>query len=162
VLEVTVALHSLEDRTVALEWPVIRRVLERELGRQRLVELDIDPVPIGAASLGQVHLARRLADDRALCLKVQYPGVADSIDADIDAVVQMLEIARMIAPTEEFRSWLEEVREISRKMRADIWDDVAAGKLNLPVDSTFGLDDVVAAQEHMAKNRHFGKILLEM
>ena len=110
--EVTVALHVLEDRTVALEWPVIRRVLERELGRQRLPELDIDPVPIGAASLGQVHLARRLADDRALCLKVQYPGVADSIDADIDAVVQMLEIARMIAPTEEFRSWLEEVREM--------------------------------------------------
>ena len=110
--EVTVALHALEDRTVALEWPVIRRVLERELGRQRLAELDIDPVPIGAASLGQVHLARRLADDRALCLKVQYPGVADSIDADIDAVVRMLELGRMVAPTEEFRSWLEEVREM--------------------------------------------------
>jgi predicted unusual protein kinase regulating ubiquinone biosynthesis (AarF/ABC1/UbiB family) len=51
--EVTAALHSLEDRTVALEWPVIRRELERELGRARLAELDIDPVPIGAASLGQ-------------------------------------------------------------------------------------------------------------
>lgn len=110
--EVTVALHALEDRTVALEWPVIRRVLERELGRERLAQLAIDPVPIGAASLGQVHLARRLADDRALCLKVQYPGVADSIDADIDAVVRMLELGRMVAPTEEFRSWLEEVREM--------------------------------------------------
>lgn len=108
--EVTEALHSLEERTVALEWPVIRRVLEHQLGRQRLAELDVDPVPIGAASLGQVHLARRLADDRAVCLKVQYPGVARSIDADIDAVVRLLQLGRLVAATDEFRSWLEEVR----------------------------------------------------
>jgi NADPH:quinone reductase-like Zn-dependent oxidoreductase len=47
-------------------------------------------------------------------------------------------------------------------MRADIWDDVAAGRLNLPVDSTWKLDEVVEAQAHMAKNRHFGKILLAL
>ena len=103
---------SLRTCTVSTSWPVIRRVLERELGRTRMAELDIDPVPIGAASLGQVHLARRRADDRALCLKVQYPGVADSIDADIDAVVRLLEIGRLVAAGEEFRSWLEEVREM--------------------------------------------------
>lgn len=108
--EVTTALHSLEDRTVALEWPVIRRELERELGRARLAELDIDPVPIGAASLGQVHLARPRTGGPAVCLKVQYPGVADSIDADIDAVVGLLQLGRMVAATDEFRAWLEEVR----------------------------------------------------
>jgi len=108
--EVTTALHSLEDSTVALDWSVIHRVLERELGRARLAELEVDPVPIGAASLGQVHLARRLSDDSALCLKVQYPGVADSIDTDIDAVVRLLQLGRVVAATEEFRSWLEEVR----------------------------------------------------
>ncbi len=108
--EVTTALHSLEDRTVALEWSVIRRVLERELGRSRLAELDIDPVPIGAASLGQVHLAHPRNGGAALCLKVQYPGVADSIDVDIDAVVGLLRIGRMVSATDEFGAWLEEVR----------------------------------------------------
>ena len=57
--EVTAALHTLEDRTTALGWSAIRRELQHELGSRRLAELEIDPVPIAAASLGQVHLARR-------------------------------------------------------------------------------------------------------
>jgi len=108
--EVTEALHTLEDRTVALEWGVIGRVLARELGKKRLAELDVDPVPIGAASLGQVHLARRRSDDSAICLKIQYPGVAEAIDSDIDAVVRVLRLARVVTAAEEFNSWLEEVR----------------------------------------------------
>jgi predicted unusual protein kinase regulating ubiquinone biosynthesis (AarF/ABC1/UbiB family) len=108
--EITAALHTLEDRTVALEWPVIRRELQRELGRARLAELEIDPVPIAAASLGQVHLARRRADQRAICLKVQYPGVAQSIDSDIDAVAALLRIGRLVGAGREFGAWLEEVR----------------------------------------------------
>ncbi|MBK6287127.1 MAG: AarF/ABC1/UbiB kinase family protein [Gammaproteobacteria bacterium] len=108
--EVTAALHTLEDRTVALEWPVIRRELEREIGRRRIAELEIDPVPIGAASLGQVHLAHRKLDGKALCLKIQYPGVAAAIDSDIDAVVGLLQIGRMLGSSEEFGAWLDEVR----------------------------------------------------
>jgi predicted unusual protein kinase regulating ubiquinone biosynthesis (AarF/ABC1/UbiB family) len=108
--EVTLALHTLEDRTVALQWPVMRRTLERELGRARLAELDIDPVPIGAASLGQVHLARRRSDERAICLKIQYPGVAETIDSDIDAVVRLLGFGRALTADREFGAWLEDVR----------------------------------------------------
>ena len=55
---------------------------------------------------------------------------------------------------------IEEVREIVRRMRADLWDAVSAGKLNLPIDKTFKLDDAIAAQEYMRSNAHFGKILL--
>jgi NADPH2:quinone reductase len=57
---------------------------------------------------------------------------------------------------------LEEVREISRRMRADLWDAVTAGKLKLPIDRRFPLDEAVAAQTHMRENRHFGKIVLTM
>jgi predicted unusual protein kinase regulating ubiquinone biosynthesis (AarF/ABC1/UbiB family) len=108
--QVTAALHTLEDRTVALEWPVIRRELEHELGRRRMAELEIDPLPIGAASLGQVHLARRKRDGSALCLKIQYPGVAAAIDSDIDAVVGLLQLGRMLNRNESFGAWLDEVR----------------------------------------------------
>src|SRR5690554_7605020 len=65
--EVTEALHTLEDQTVALEWPAIERVLKAEIGADRLAELEVDPEPIGAASLGQVHRAVRRKSGRASC-----------------------------------------------------------------------------------------------
>ena len=57
---------------------------------------------------------------------------------------------------------LDEVREISRRMRADLWDAVSAGKLRLPIDTRFPLDQAVEAQAHMRANKHFGKIVLIM
>ena len=55
---------------------------------------------------------------------------------------------------------LEEVREILVKMRADLWDAVAAGKIKVPIDKTYPLADAKAGHEHMRANAHFGKILL--
>jgi NADPH2:quinone reductase len=55
---------------------------------------------------------------------------------------------------------IEEVREITRRMRADLWDAVEAGTLHLPIDRSFPLDQADAALEHMKANAHFGKILL--
>src|SRR5512132_3216169 len=43
---------------------------------------------------------------------------------------------------------LEEVREITRRMRADLWGAVTAGKLKLPIDRRFALAEAVAAQAH--------------
>jgi NADPH2:quinone reductase len=57
---------------------------------------------------------------------------------------------------------LEEVRDINRRMRADLWEAVTAGKLSLPIDSRFPLDAAVEAQAHMRANKHFGKIVLTM
>ncbi len=55
---------------------------------------------------------------------------------------------------------VEEVREIVRRARADLWDAIVAGKLRLPIDRTFPLDQAAAAQAHMKANAHFGKIVL--
>jgi NADPH2:quinone reductase len=57
---------------------------------------------------------------------------------------------------------LDEVREIGRRMRADLWDAVTAGKLTLPIDRRFPLDQAVEAHAHMRANKHFGKIVLTM
>ena len=56
----------------------------------------------------------------------------------------------------------EEVREIVRLMRADLWPAVEAGKLALPIDKTFPLDQVAEALSMMRANQHFGKIVLTM
>jgi predicted unusual protein kinase regulating ubiquinone biosynthesis (AarF/ABC1/UbiB family) len=108
--EVTEALHTLEDNTVALDWSVIRGVLYEQLGAERMAELDIETEPIGTASLGQVHRARIRASGDLICLKIQYPGVARAIDADLNAVAQLLKLARLVTLGPAFDDWLEEVR----------------------------------------------------
>jgi NADPH:quinone reductase len=55
---------------------------------------------------------------------------------------------------------IEEVREILVKMRADLWDDVKAGRIKVPIDKTYPLAEAKAAHDHMRANKHFGKILL--
>ena len=54
----------------------------------------------------------------------------------------------------------EEVREIVRVMRADLWGAVESGKLRLPIDRAFPLDKAADALAHMRANAHFGKIVL--
>jgi NADPH2:quinone reductase len=55
---------------------------------------------------------------------------------------------------------IEEVRDILVRMRADLWDDVKAGRIKVPIDKTYPLAEAKAAHEHMRANKHFGKILL--
>lgn len=54
----------------------------------------------------------------------------------------------------------EEVAEIVRKARADLWGALEAGQLALPLDRTYPLDEVNEALARMKANRHFGKIAL--
>ncbi len=55
---------------------------------------------------------------------------------------------------------VEEVREINRRVRADLWGDIEAGRLRLPIDRVFPLEQAAAALAHMRANAHFGKIVL--
>jgi NADPH2:quinone reductase len=57
---------------------------------------------------------------------------------------------------------LEEVREINRRMRADLWPALEDGKLSLPIYQTFPLERIAAALGVMQANRHFGKIVIEV
>jgi NADPH:quinone reductase len=54
-----------------------------------------------------------------------------------------------------------EIAEVVRKMTEDLWPALEAGKLSLPIDSVHPFDALPAALEHMAANRHFGKIILK-
>ncbi len=54
----------------------------------------------------------------------------------------------------------EEVREIVKAMRADLWPAIEAGKLSLPIHKTFKLADITDALALMRANQHFGKIVI--
>lgn len=55
---------------------------------------------------------------------------------------------------------MEEIREINRRWRADLWPAVESGALHLPVCKTFPLGEIVPALEMMKANRHLGKIAI--
>ena len=80
--------------------------------------------------------------------------------------------AEVLAADQRITAWAHELREAGlegsmdelraevSKMRADLWDAVSEGKLSLPIDRVFKLDDAEAAQAHMRTNAHFGKIVM--
>ena len=112
--EITQALNTLNNQTVALAWPAIKEHLQEQLG-DKLHELTIDHEPIGTASLAQVHRATRKSDGLELVLKIQYPGVAEAIDSDMSLFKNMLKLTRMVPQTREFDQWFEEVREMMHR-----------------------------------------------
>jgi predicted unusual protein kinase regulating ubiquinone biosynthesis (AarF/ABC1/UbiB family) len=77
------ALAQLQDDVPPLSEHEIASVIKSELGASpEDIFASFSPRPIAAASIGQVHIAR-LADGTELAVKVQYPGVADAIRADL-------------------------------------------------------------------------------
>jgi predicted unusual protein kinase regulating ubiquinone biosynthesis (AarF/ABC1/UbiB family) len=74
----------------------VKRLMGREYGKgweQRFTEFDFEPA--ASASIGQVHRVVA-ADGRAMALKIQYPGVARSIDSDVDNLAMFLNMARLL------------------------------------------------------------------
>jgi len=82
-------------------------------------------------------------------------GARGEFDYDLHAQKRIA----YIGVTHRTRS-LDELREEVRRMREDLWGAVSSGKLHLPIDKVFKLDEAEAAQAHMRTNSHFGKIVL--
>jgi predicted unusual protein kinase regulating ubiquinone biosynthesis (AarF/ABC1/UbiB family) len=123
------ALRDLADQTEPLHWDALESATRASLG-DRFSDLEIDPEAIAAASLAQVHLAKIRATGEWICLKIQYPGLADVIDSDFDAVVRMLLLARWIKTGRELDDWLESMRahlhnEIDYRREAGLTEQMA-------------------------------------
>ena len=77
-------LTTLQDQAAPVAWADIVSVLQAELGRPvDEVFADIQPSPLAAASVAQVHAAR-LADGAEVVVKVQRPGITLVVDRDLD------------------------------------------------------------------------------
>jgi len=94
--EVSDALSILRAEADAMPEAQLRRVLGRAYGKgweRRFREFGMEPV--AAASIGQVHYAVA-HDGRPLALKIQYPGVARSIESDVDNLASILKLSRLL------------------------------------------------------------------
>ena len=89
----------------------LKRVLAKQWPDNWLESfLLFDRRPIAAASIGQVHRAQ-LIDGRNLAIKVQYPGVAKSIDSDVENIGVLIKLSGLLPKGFELAPYLQEVRE---------------------------------------------------
>ena len=94
--ELAAVLARLRDNAHHMPPEQLDRVLAAEWGKGwRTRFTQFDPRPIAAASIGQVHKAV-LKDGRTVAIKVQYPGVRESIDADVDNVATLLRLTGLM------------------------------------------------------------------
>ncbi|WP_296884968.1 AarF/ABC1/UbiB kinase family protein [uncultured Methanobrevibacter sp.] len=83
-LEISEELQKLRDRTPITDFSEIKELIESELGHP-LDEIytDIDEIPIGSASIGQVHTARLKENGEKVAIKVQKPNTEETIKSDL-------------------------------------------------------------------------------
>jgi predicted unusual protein kinase regulating ubiquinone biosynthesis (AarF/ABC1/UbiB family) len=108
--EAAEALAALRDGADAMPSHQLRGVLRATWGagwQRHFRSFDFEP--IAAASIGQVHTATT-ADGRELALKIQYPGVAKSIDSDVDNLATALRMARILPGDVDFEPLIEEAK----------------------------------------------------
>jgi predicted unusual protein kinase regulating ubiquinone biosynthesis (AarF/ABC1/UbiB family) len=91
-------LAELRDAAPKVSFKDMKKVLEQEYD-DPLDEVfeTFDPVPIAAASIGQVYKAR-LDDGRDVAVKVQYPGVNTAVRADMQNLGMILRLMKSVAP----------------------------------------------------------------
>jgi predicted unusual protein kinase regulating ubiquinone biosynthesis (AarF/ABC1/UbiB family) len=96
--EVRQSLASLQADAPPMSAELAGSVIESELGvpPERLFA-EWDPVPIAAASIGQVHRAITV-EGQAVAVKVQYPGVAEAIDGDLANTGALVQLVRLAFP----------------------------------------------------------------
>src|SRR5215510_3940469 len=104
-------LSRLQDSVPPMSPELAAQVIAEELGQPPdRAFATWDPEPIAAASIGQVHRAIT-RDGRAVAVKVQYPGIAETIEADLGNVALLRRMLKITAPMQDVDALLAELRE---------------------------------------------------
>ena len=104
-------LSRLQDSVPPMSPELAAQVVTEELGQPpERVFATWDPEPIAAASIGQVHRAIT-HDGRAVAVKVQYPGIAETIEADLGNVALLRRMLKITAPSQDVDALLAELRD---------------------------------------------------
>jgi predicted unusual protein kinase regulating ubiquinone biosynthesis (AarF/ABC1/UbiB family) len=105
-------LAKLRDAAPTVTFKEMKKVIESELDEPlKNVFEDFDEEPIAAASIGQVYKARLRDDGREVAVKVQYPGVAAAVRADMQNLGLILRLAKRIAPGMDPQAMGKEIRD---------------------------------------------------
>lgn len=99
--------------------------------------------PVAAASIGQVHSATNWQGEK-IALKIQYPGIKESIDSDVDNVATLLRVSGLLPKEVDYQDLLEEAKkqlhaEADYKLEAELLKQY---KQLLATDTRYQIPDV--------------------
>jgi predicted unusual protein kinase regulating ubiquinone biosynthesis (AarF/ABC1/UbiB family) len=105
-------LAKLRDAAPTVSFKQMRKVIEEDL-EAPISELfeRFDEEPIAAASIGQVYRARVRGDGRDVAVKVQYPGVAGAVRADMQNLDMIMRLLKRMTPGMDVKAVAQEIRE---------------------------------------------------
>jgi predicted unusual protein kinase regulating ubiquinone biosynthesis (AarF/ABC1/UbiB family) len=105
-------LGKLRDAAPTVSFKQMRKVIEGDLeeGIGAVFE-EFDEEPLAAASIGQVYRARLRGDGREVAVKVQYPGVAAAVRADLRNIDMIMRLTKRMTPQLDVRALATEIRE---------------------------------------------------
>ncbi len=105
-------LAKLRDAAPTVAFKQMRKVIEDDLGeRVAAVFEDFEEEPLAAASIGQVYRARLREDGREVAVKVQYPGVAAAVRADLQNLDMIMRLLKRMTPQLDVRAVAKEIKE---------------------------------------------------
>jgi len=184
--EVVDVLRTLHDSGTFMPMDQVRYILLRELGSERLSELeDLTSQPIAAASIGQVH--RAVLRGRPVAIKIQFPGVAATIDSDLEALNNIAKtITQVRGKNINFDDFFEDLA-ISFKKEADylleaqavdlyrkkmnsgsyvipeVFHEFSTGKvLTLSFEEGVRINDWIKSKPSREEAHHFGTLLINL
>lgn len=104
-------IKALENQSYYLEWDSIAKRIPAEWQR----DLEIDPTPIAAASLGQVHRAVHKKTGEVYAMKIQYEGVAKAIDNDLRALKLLLKGLKLLPKDIDLSDVFAEIKSMLKQ-----------------------------------------------
>lgn len=104
------ALSVLQRQAPPMPYQQLKSTVESEL-KQELYDVFefFDPKPLGAASIGQVHRAV-LHNGEEVAVKIQYPGIRDSLDSDLSNIEKFMFLGRALLPKDRAKEFIEELK----------------------------------------------------
>jgi predicted unusual protein kinase regulating ubiquinone biosynthesis (AarF/ABC1/UbiB family) len=105
-------LAKLRDAAPSVSFKQMRRVIEEDL-EEPISEVfaSFDEEPIAAASIGQVYRATLAQDGREVAVKVQYPGVAGAVRADLQNLDMIMRVLKRMTPGLDVKGIASEINE---------------------------------------------------
>src|SRR3979409_275986 len=105
-------LAKLRDAAPTVSFKQMRRVIEEDLEEPiSQIFASFEEEPIAAASIGQVYRARLNDDGREVAVKVQYPGVAGAVRADLQNLEMIMRLLKRMTPGMDVKAIAEEIKE---------------------------------------------------
>ena len=103
-------LSTLQHQAPPMTYNTVRQQIETAFDQPiESIFSYFQPQPIGSASIGQVHRGT-LASGEDVAVKVQYPGIRDSIDSDLKNLASLMTLGRAMVEKERLDQYVEESR----------------------------------------------------